>query len=120
MDNPQEEQQEPVDNQAEEGAEQQAPDESSVKELIMGIHNNMLKFKELLQGEPSVPDEAKAKLDQIIGEYRNFVVSLGQNKAPQEAPPEAPAEAAPAPSAPAPAQKGRMPMSGGKGAVPAL
>jgi len=93
---------------------------ANLKGLIIGIHNNMLKFKELIAPEQGIADEAKAKLDSLISEYRDFVVGLGKNvQQPQAPQAEAPAEAPPQAPAPGP-QKGRMPMSGGKGAVPAL
>lgn len=85
-----------------------------VQGLIVGIHNNLLKFKELIGSVPEVPEQIKAQLDGVISGYKGVVDSIAGGGQQQPAPqPQAPA-------GPQPVSKGQMPMSGGKGAVPAL
>lgn len=102
-----------------------APDQggdAGVKDLIVGIHNNLLKFKEVLMSAPQIPDEVKAGLDKVLEDYKAFVSGLAQNI--QGGGAQAPQGQVPPPAAPVkgavPVKKGPMPMTGGKGAVPAL
>lgn len=97
-----------------------AAPKGGVQDLIVGIHSDLMKFKELIMGVPQVPDELKQQLDGVVSGYKGFVDSLAQlgGKAPEAAP----EQAAPAPQGPMGGmpKKGPMPMNAGKGAVPAL
>ena len=98
--------------------DQQQPDQQKTQGLLVGIHNGLLKFKDLLSSTPEIPDQVKAQLDGVIQGYTGVldaIKSVGQGG---EQPPAQP-QAAPA-SGPAPVSKGPVPMNGGKGAVPAM
>lgn len=94
-----------------------------VQTLITGIHSDMLKFKEVLGGVQSVPEQLTSQLDGLIQGYRDFVTALskvlggGADAAPQ-AP--APGGEGPLPVAPKPGPRGMSPGMGGPRGVPAM
>lgn len=110
QENPQEEQAEPVEGEQEGGG---------VKELMIGINNNLLKFKEILSSASQIPDEVKTQLDAVIDSYKGFVQALAQAAGgqPQGEPPAG--ESQPVEGR-KPSMKGPMPVSGGSNVRPAM
>jgi hypothetical protein len=72
----------------EEGDEGSAPNVGP-KQLVTGIHTQMMALMDMMSKSPGIADEDKQELAAIISQYQNFVKTKLGSSGPQK-PPQAP------------------------------